>query len=109
MSGEETLEQMKALRPNIPILLSSGFNEAQAVARFQGKGLAGFLQKPYRAASLVEKVRSAVTHLPHNDVPGDAGYARCGAVAWQSRIPLNFSAGLHSIHRGLGPSDSSIL
>ncbi|MBV9742932.1 MAG: PAS domain S-box protein, partial [Acidobacteriia bacterium] len=49
MSGEEALARMKSLRPNVPVILSSGFNEAQAIERFQGKGLAGFLQKPYRA------------------------------------------------------------
>jgi CheY-like chemotaxis protein len=56
MSGEETLVRMKAERNHIPIILSSGFNEAQAVRQFQGKGLAGFLQKPYRAAGLVESI-----------------------------------------------------
>jgi PAS domain S-box-containing protein len=60
MSGEETLERMKQLRPVVPILLSSGFNESQAVERFQGKGLSGFLQKPYQAAGLVERVRMAI-------------------------------------------------
>ncbi len=57
LSGEETLTRMKAVRTDIPIILSSGFNEVQAVRRFEGKGLAGFLQKPYKAAGLVETVR----------------------------------------------------
>jgi CheY-like chemotaxis protein len=57
MSGEEALAQMKSIRAEIPIILSSGFNEAQAVRQFEGKGLAGFLQKPYQAAALLEAVR----------------------------------------------------
>jgi CheY-like chemotaxis protein len=60
MSGEETLAHMKQIRRDVPIILSSGFNEAQAVRKFAGKGLAGFLQKPYKAAALVEKVRGAI-------------------------------------------------
>jgi PAS domain S-box-containing protein len=56
MSGEEALTQMKSISAEIPIILSSGFNEAQAVRRFEGKGLAGFLQKPYKAAALVDAV-----------------------------------------------------
>ncbi len=60
MSGEETLGRMKALSPEVPIILSSGFNEMQAVKRFEGKGLAGFLQKPYRAAALVEKISAVL-------------------------------------------------
>jgi FixJ family two-component response regulator len=57
MSGEETLARLKAVRPNVPVILSSGFNERQAVRRFEGKGLAGFLQKPYTATVLVEKIK----------------------------------------------------
>jgi PAS domain S-box-containing protein len=60
MSGEETLAQMKRLRPEVPVILSSGFNEAQAVRKFQGRMLAGFLQKPYKAAELLSKVRNVL-------------------------------------------------
>jgi two-component system, chemotaxis family, CheB/CheR fusion protein len=63
MSGEETLARMKAVRADIPIILSSGFNEVQAVRRFEGKGLAGFLQKPYRAGALVEMIQHVVNGL----------------------------------------------
>ena len=62
MGGEEALEQMKAIRSDVPIILSSGFNEAQAVQRFEGKGLAGFIQKPYRASSLLEKIAGVLGH-----------------------------------------------
>ncbi|HWC96699.1 MAG TPA: PAS domain S-box protein [Candidatus Sulfopaludibacter sp.] len=62
MGGEEALDLMKAVRADVPIILSSGFNELQAVRRFQGKGLAGFLQKPYRAGVLVEAVTRLVTN-----------------------------------------------
>jgi PAS domain S-box-containing protein len=60
MSGEETLVRMKEIRSDVPVILSSGYNEVEAVRRFQGKGLAGFLQKPYRAAALVEKVNEVI-------------------------------------------------
>jgi len=60
MSGEEALAQMKAVDGQIPVILSSGFNEHQAVQRFEGKGLAGFLQKPYRADALIQKVREVL-------------------------------------------------
>ena len=57
MGGEEAVSRMKGSRADIPIILSSGFNEVQAVRRFEGKGLAGFLQKPYKAGVLVETIR----------------------------------------------------
>ena len=60
LSGEETLRQMQAIRADVPVLLSSGFNEVEAVQRFVGKGLAGFIQKPYTAATLAQKVKAAI-------------------------------------------------
>ena len=56
LSGEETFRLMKNIRPGIKVLLSSGYNESEAVRRFTGKGLAGFIQKPYSSMALQEKV-----------------------------------------------------
>jgi len=56
MSGEETLRELRSIRPDIKIILSSGYNEVDAVQRFAGKALAGFIQKPYSAVALAEKV-----------------------------------------------------
>jgi hypothetical protein len=41
-------------------LLSSGFNEVEAVRRFTGKGLAGFIQKPYTSSALGAKVKHII-------------------------------------------------
>ncbi len=60
MGGEETLRHMKTINPQVKVILSSGYNEVEAVQRFTGKGLAGFLQKPYTATALAEKVRSVM-------------------------------------------------
>ena len=38
------------------VLLSSGYNEEEATRRFEGEGLAGFIQKPYTAAALDVKI-----------------------------------------------------
>ncbi|HTM88643.1 MAG TPA: response regulator [Terriglobales bacterium] len=60
MSGEEALARLKSIRPDIPVVLSSGYEEADATRRFTGKGLAGFIQKPYAAAGLAEKIKIAL-------------------------------------------------
>ena len=44
------------------VLLSSGYDEKEATSRFAGKGLAGFLQKPYRAQELIAKVREVLSN-----------------------------------------------
>jgi PAS domain S-box-containing protein len=57
MSGEEALRQLRVIDPSVPVILSSGFSEAEAVRRFTGKGLAGFLQKPFTARTLAAKLK----------------------------------------------------
>jgi len=66
MSGEECLKKLKGIRPDIPVLLSSGFNEAEAVRRFQASGVTGFLQKPYTARHLAEVVKSTLSGVAHH-------------------------------------------
>jgi len=56
LSGAEAYARIRSIRPEVPTLLSSGYNEQDATSRFAGKGLAGFLQKPWTAQSLVEAV-----------------------------------------------------
>ena len=58
MSGEETLERLGAIRADVPVLLSSGYNQIEVIKRFTGRGLAGFIGKPYSSATLLEKIKS---------------------------------------------------
>ena len=58
MNGEEALRHLKEINPAIKAILSSGYNEVGAIRRFSGKALAGFIQKPYSAVTLAEKIRS---------------------------------------------------
>jgi two-component system, cell cycle sensor histidine kinase and response regulator CckA len=57
MDGEEAFREMRRLDPGVRVLLSSGFNEQEAIQRFVGKGIAGFIQKPYQLAALGEQLR----------------------------------------------------
>jgi CheY-like chemotaxis protein len=64
MSGEESLRRLKDIDPNVRVLLSSGFSEADAMRRYRGRGIAGFLQKPYAMGHLAERVKSVFTGSP---------------------------------------------
>src|SRR5262249_39164287 len=44
MNGEEAFSRLIAIKPDVKVVLSSGFNEVEAVRRFIGKSLAGFIQ-----------------------------------------------------------------
>lgn len=61
LSGEETFIRLTQIRPNIPIVLMSGYSEEEASRRFTGLGLTGFLKKPFRVEQLMEKINQAVS------------------------------------------------
>jgi PAS domain S-box-containing protein len=64
MSGEETFRRLKALRADVPVIVCSGFGEAEAIRRFGGLGVAGFIQKPYTLHSLMEKIHEVLNGQP---------------------------------------------
>ena len=57
LSGEETYRQLRLSQPGVRVVLSSGYNESEAIARFAGRDLAGFLQKPYTYVALLAAIR----------------------------------------------------
>ena len=61
MRSADVVTELKRLEPEIPIILTSGYAESEATATFPGKGLAGFLQKPYTITVLSEVVNKALT------------------------------------------------
>jgi PAS domain S-box-containing protein len=61
MSGGETFQRLRAMRPNLPVILSSGYNEIEATRTLPDEGFAGFIQKPYSASHLAEQVKIALT------------------------------------------------
>jgi CheY-like chemotaxis protein len=44
----------------VPIILSSGYNAQEVSQRFVGRGVAAFLQKPYRFPELAASVRQVI-------------------------------------------------
>jgi len=61
MGGAETLPQLRKIRPEVKVVVSSGYAQDEAMAVFQGQQVAGFVQKPYTAAGIAEKVKLALT------------------------------------------------
>ena len=57
LDGEGAFRELRILRPDVPVLLMSGFNEQEAINRFIGQGLAGFLQKPFRLEGLRARLK----------------------------------------------------
>ena len=56
MDGREAFQAIRRIHPDLPIILSSGYNEHESLQDFMGRGLAAFLQKPYTLATLERTV-----------------------------------------------------
>jgi PAS domain S-box-containing protein len=60
MSGEEALPLLRARKPGVPVIVSSGQDEEECMRKLQGSGVVGFLQKPYRIGPLSAKVQEVL-------------------------------------------------
>jgi CheY-like chemotaxis protein len=57
MDGVETFRQMRTVRPDTRVIIMSGYSEQDVTIRFAGKGLAGFLHKPFRPQELTAQLQ----------------------------------------------------
>jgi PAS domain S-box-containing protein len=57
MGGEETFREFRRINPDVKVIICSGYNEQEISQKFAGKGLAGFLKKPYTLAELQDKIK----------------------------------------------------
>jgi PAS domain S-box-containing protein len=55
-SAEETLPRLRAVHPRVPVVATSGFDQAEATERF-GTAIDGFIQKPYTVSRLARTIR----------------------------------------------------
>ena len=60
MDGEECFRELRKLRSDIPVILSSGYSEHEITSRFAGLGIGGFIQKPYQIATMRSKIRAVL-------------------------------------------------
>ena len=56
MDGLMALQALRRIRPEVRVVLSSGYNEQEATQRLVGADAAGFIQKPYQLQSLREEL-----------------------------------------------------
>jgi two-component system cell cycle sensor histidine kinase/response regulator CckA len=60
MGGRETFLKLKEINPKIKVLLSTGYSQNGKAKELLGKGVVGFLQKPYHVDGLLLKVRAVL-------------------------------------------------
>ena len=60
MDGEETFHRLRALRPEVRVMLCTGFVHQERLNRVLDSGLCGFIQKPLGGKEYLAAVRNAL-------------------------------------------------
>jgi two-component system, cell cycle sensor histidine kinase and response regulator CckA len=69
MDGEEVLKRLRQIRPDIKVILSSGYYIAEQAQALIQQGFSDFLQKPFNMQQLSTKIRHMLaTPLPGGDI-----------------------------------------
>ncbi len=68
MDGVATFSELKQIQPEVKVILTSGFNHQDVTQRFAGKGLAGFIQKPYQMQTLQDLLQKILGNSPGDSI-----------------------------------------
>ncbi len=58
--GEEAFLEIRQIRPKAVVFIMSGYGPQQVLSRFTGKGLNGFIQKPFQAKDLLQVLQKVL-------------------------------------------------
>lgn len=61
--GYQTLKELRAEWPHLPVILSSGYSEENVLAKAEAE-IQGFLKKPFNREQLLKEVDNALSHQP---------------------------------------------
>ena len=64
LSGAETYDRLKAINPEIKVLLSSGYSMNSQAEAILARGCKGFIQKPFNIEQISKKIREILDHTP---------------------------------------------
>jgi CheY-like chemotaxis protein len=84
MNGAEVFERLQDLRPDLPVVLMSGYHEDELTSDL-GARISGFVQKPFTPADLAKRMRIALDGAAHGEPGPDR--AATGGAATDAREP----------------------
>jgi PAS domain S-box-containing protein len=61
LSGEETLDGLREIRPDVKVLFMSGYNRREVVDTLPGRNALGFIQKPFTLRTLRENLQQMLS------------------------------------------------
>ncbi len=107
MNGEETFRELRKIRSDVRVLLSTGYAPDEAAQRFTDTGLAGFLRKPYDADALGDAIKRILDREPSAGPTGRLDEAMLGLRASYGRkLPEKLDELAEAIRLARGPNAS---
>jgi signal transduction histidine kinase len=60
MAGDRTLDEIRSISADVPVVVMTGYSETEATERFAGKGPTGFITKPFNRPQLQQTIERAI-------------------------------------------------
>jgi CheY-like chemotaxis protein len=73
MDGEETFHRLREIRPDMPVMLCTGFIQNDRLERMMTAGLAGFLRKPFAPDEIASQVKAIMESVKYSRASGSIG------------------------------------
>lgn len=65
MDGEQCFRELRLLDPKLQVIMASGYSEYEIAPKFIGMGLAGFVEKPFKLATLKKTIGEVLDKSHH--------------------------------------------
>jgi CheY-like chemotaxis protein len=70
MDGEETFNRLREIRPDVPVMLCTGFIQNERLQKLMTAGLSGFLRKPFAPDEIAAQVKAIMESVKYFRLSG---------------------------------------
>ena len=64
LSGDLVFDELKAINPNVAVVISGGYTHPDKLSQMLGQGLSGFLPKPFTREKFLRQIQQVLAHRP---------------------------------------------
>ena len=62
LSGDLIFDELQAINPNVAAVISGGYTHPDKLSQMLGRGLSGFLPKPFTREKLIQQLQTVLAH-----------------------------------------------
>ena len=66
MNGDLIFDELQAINPKVAAVVTGGFTDPAKLNQMLGRGLSGFLPKPFVTERFIRQVQQVLAHRPHS-------------------------------------------